>query len=71
MRIECLGRHAAQVLGDRSLKLKYLNRNTLFLATGTPPDGPATGTRASRVTAHLLDTVTGRVLFSQVHEVRV
>ena len=57
------------MLGDRSLKLKYLNRNTLFLATGTPPGGPAAGARASRVTAHLLDTVTGRVLYSQTHEV--
>ena len=59
-----------QVLGDRSLKLKYLNPNTLFLASGTPPDSPAAGTKAARITAHLIDTVTGRVLWSQTHEVQ-
>ena len=56
-----------QVLGDRSLKLKYLNPNTLFVATGTQP-GEATGAER-HITAHIFDTVTGQLLFSQSHEV--
>lgn len=57
----------AQVLGDRSLKLKYLNPNTLFVATGSQP-GQATGAER-HITAHIFDTVTGQLLFSQTHEV--
>ena len=55
------------MLGNRSLKLKYLNPNTLFVATGTPP-GVAKGT-ARHITAHIFDTVTGQLLYSQSHEV--
>ncbi len=55
------------MLGDRSLKLKYLNPNTLFVATGTQP-GQADGTER-HITAHIFDTVTGQLLFSQAHEV--
>ncbi len=58
----------AQVLGDRSLKLKYLNPNMLFVATGSQP-GQAMG-GARHITAHIFDTVTGQLLFSQTHEVR-
>ncbi|KAK9825151.1 hypothetical protein WJX81_005905 [Elliptochloris bilobata] len=47
----------AKVLGDRSLKLKHLNPNTLFVATG---DGRT-------LTASLLDTVSGRFLHRQLH----
>ena len=55
----------AQVLGDRSLKLKYLNPNTMFLATGSSPAHPG----KAHITAHIFDTITGRLLFSQTHEV--
>jgi hypothetical protein len=55
----------AQVLGDRSLKLKYLNPNTMFLATGSSPAQPG----KAHITAHVFDTITGRLLFSQTHEV--
>ena len=48
------------MLGDRSLKLKHLNANTLFVASG---DGRA-------LTASLLDTVTGRFLHRQIHAAR-
>ena len=53
------------MLGDRSLKLKYLNPNTMFLATGSTPEQPG----KAHITAHIFDTVTGRLLFSQTHEV--
>lgn len=48
------------MLGDRSLKLKHLNPNTLFVSTG---DGRT-------LTASLLDTVTGRFLHRQAHAAR-
>ena len=57
--------HCRQVLGDRSLKLKYLNPNTMFLATGSTPEQPG----KAHVTTHIFDTITGRLLFSQKHEV--
>ncbi len=57
------------MLGDRSLKLKYLNPNTLFVATGSVPGQTSPGSASSHVTAHIFDTVTGRLLFSQTHEV--
>lgn len=57
------------MLGDRSLKLKYLNPNLLLLASG-PPDGvPGASLKAPRLTISLLDTVTGQVLFRQTHQV--
>lgn len=54
-----------QVLGDRRLKLKYLNPNTMFLATGSTPETPG----RAHITAYIFDTITGRLLFSQTHEV--
>ena len=48
------------MLGDRSLKLKHLNPNTLFVATG---DGRT-------LSASLLDTVSGRFLHRQQHAAR-
>lgn len=48
------------MLGDRSLKLKHLNPNTLFVATG---DGRT-------LSANLLDTVSGRFLHRQQHAAR-
>jgi hypothetical protein len=46
-----------KVLGDRSMKYKYLSPSTAFVATAG----------ASGVTVYLLDTVTGGVLHSQAH----
>ncbi|KAK9811605.1 hypothetical protein WJX72_006834 [[Myrmecia] bisecta] len=59
-----------KILGDYSLKIKYMNPNTLFVATG-PPDGVPTAElplEAVRLTVHILDTVTGRPLFRQTHQ---
>ena len=61
---------AMQVLGDRSLKLKYLNPNLLLLATGPPNGAPLSTIKSPRLTVSLLDTVTGQVLFRQSHQVR-
>ncbi len=64
----------ARVLGSGELKFKYLNPNTLLVAVGEPrngrirlSDGASSG---PRLTVTLLDVVSGRVLFSQTHEVR-
>ncbi len=46
-----------KVLGDRSMKYKYLSPSTAFVATAG----------AGGVTVYLLDTVTGGVLHSQAH----
>eukprot|EP00884_Botryococcus_braunii_P012429 jgi/Botrbrau1/21187/Bobra.0061s0078.1 len=48
----------AKVLGDRSMKLKYLNPNTVFVATG-PPEGVPSGDlqRAPHVTVAIVDTI--------------
>lgn len=59
-----------QVLGDRSMKLKYLNPNTVFVATGAPEGVPSGDLRRTpRVTVSIVDTVTGRFLIRQEHEV--
>lgn len=62
--VSCVGclmhLRGTQVLGDRSLKLKYLNPNTLFVATGN----------GRTLTASLLDTVSGRFLHRQSHAAR-
>lgn len=64
----------ARVLGSGELKFKYLNPNTLLVAVGEPRDGRSglsDGASAGpRLTVTLLDAVSGRVLFSQTHEVR-
>ena len=54
----------ARVLGSGELKMKYLNPNTLLALAGPPAGTPGGG----RLTATLLDGVSGRVLFSQAHE---
>ena len=56
-----------QVLGDRSMLVKYLNPNTVFVATSS---GSAFGAGGNEVTVHIIDTVTGRHLFRQRHEVQ-
>ncbi|KAK3693629.1 hypothetical protein B0T22DRAFT_45655 [Podospora appendiculata] len=49
-----------RVLGDRSVKYKYLNPNTLVLA--------AADDSASTLTVYLLDTISGQVLSSTKYE---
>lgn len=61
-----VGHVVLQVLGDRSLKYKYLNPNTLFIATGSPAGVDADGDDAP-LTAHIIDAVTGRMLHRQSH----
>lgn len=60
----------ARVLGDGSLKFKYLNPNTLLVVVGLPAGSApaADATSPAKLTAVVLDAVTGRVLYSQVHE---
>jgi hypothetical protein len=55
------------VLSDRTIKYKYLNPNLLFVATGLANGAALDGDESTAVTAHLVDTVTGRVLYSQTH----
>lgn len=54
-----------QVLGDRSLKYKYVNPNLLFVAVGPDPAKPLPDEPA--VTALVINSVSGAVLHSQVH----
>lgn len=49
-----------RVLGDRTVKYKYLNPNTLVVA--------ALDDAASTLTVYLLDTVSGEILSSATHE---
>eukprot|EP00879_Flechtneria_rotunda_P012472 GHRR01013024.1.p1 GENE.GHRR01013024.1~~GHRR01013024.1.p1 ORF type:complete len:683 (+),score=278.61 GHRR01013024.1:59-2050(+) len=57
-----------KVLGDRSLKYKYVNPNLLFVATGSSPADAANVASDDRtITVALLNTVTGGVLHQQVH----
>ncbi len=63
---------ALQILGNKSLKIKYLNPSTVFIATG-PPEGLLTeGLESSSVslTVQIVDTVTGAPIHRQVHKVR-
>lgn len=57
-------RPAMQVLGDRSMLVKYLNPNTVFVATGHGSEPETSG-----MVIHIIDTVTGRHLFRQLHKV--
>ena len=60
-----------QVLGNRSMKLKYLNPNVIFVASG-PPEGQAAQATAAieaAVTVQLIDTISGQVIYSQALEV--
>eukprot|EP00850_Spirogloea_muscicola_P006456 SM000030S11465 [mRNA] locus=s30:825005:831618:+ [translate_table: standard] len=56
----------AKVLGDRNVLLKYLNPNTAFIATTAAfadRQKPATNV----LTAYLIDTVTGDILYRVTH----
>ncbi|KAL3700569.1 hypothetical protein R1sor_018591 [Riccia sorocarpa] len=60
----------SKVLSSRDVLYKYLNKNTIFVATVTPKAaqhiGDATPEEAGLV-AYLIDTVTGRVLHRVTH----
>jgi hypothetical protein len=65
----------ARVLGSGELRFKYLNPNTLLVAVGRPSPGSGVGGGSEgsdepKLTVVLLDAVTGRLLFSQNHEVQ-
>lgn len=57
------------MLGDRSLKLKYLNPNLLLLVSGPPDSVPLTKIKRPQLTVSILDTVSGQVLYRQSHQV--
>lgn len=59
-----------QVLGDKDMKMKYLNPNTMFVASGVA-DGAPLDPQAPppQLRAEILDSVTGGVLASFIHEV--
>ena len=61
-----------QILGNKSLKIKYLNPSTVFIASG-PPTGMLSEDMDSSsimLTVQILDTVTGAPIYRQVHKVR-
>ena len=47
--------------------MKYLNPNTVFVATSSGPS--SFSDEGSELVVHIIDTVTGRHLFRQVHKV--
>ncbi len=57
-----------QVVGDRSLKVKHLNPHALLVASGAPLGAP-TPPAQLQLHVEILDAVTGRPLFRQVHQV--
>lgn len=59
-----------QVLGDRTLKYKYLNPNTLFVASGVENGQSSISVDSDEVdlSVHIVDTVTGRILYRQIHQ---
>lgn len=60
----------AKILGNKSLKIKYLNPSTVFVATG-PPQGRLTediNPGSTLLTVQILDTVTGAPIHRQVHK---
>jgi len=59
-----------QILGNKSLKIKYLNPSTVFIATG-PPEGLLTEDlepSSIALTVQIVDTVTGAPVHRQVHK---
>lgn len=59
-----------RVLGDRSVKYKYLNPNTIVVATidGGSSEGATIAAASSSLTIYLLDTISGQVLHAAAHE---
>ncbi len=56
---------AARPIPGGGIMLKHLSPNTLLVVTG--PSRTASSSQNSRIIASILDAVTGKVLFSQVH----
>lgn len=52
-----------QVLGNREMKLKYLNTNLVFVISGTAAQ--TDDFQESTLNVQLIDTITGQVLYSQ------
>lgn len=57
---------SSKVLGDRTLKFKYVSPNLLFAAVGAADDAQSEG---GSITAWVLDATTGRVLLAHTHKV--
>ena len=60
-----------QILGNKSLKMKYLNPSTVFIATG-PSEGLLTedlDPSSVALTVQIVDTVTGAPVHRQIHKV--
>lgn len=66
-----IGLFLLQVLGNRSLKIKYLNPSTVFVASGPAPGLLSEDLDSSsiRLTVQIVDTVTGAPIHRQVHKV--
>ncbi len=61
------------MLGDRTLKFKFISPNLVFAAVGPAADTGADDSStagASSITVWVLDATTGRVLVSHTHKVR-
>ena len=60
-----------QILGNKSLKIKYLNPSTVFIATGPTPGilSEDLDSASIRLTVQIVDTVTGAPIHRQVHKV--
>lgn len=60
----------AKVIADEDVMYKYVSKNMLFVATVSPkasgPIGSATPDESVLV-VHLVDTVTGRILYRMTH----
>lgn len=59
----------SQVLGDRSLKLKYLNPNAILVVSGPPNAAAAIAAGESTLSVQLIDAVSGIILFRSTLEV--
>ncbi len=58
-----------RVLGDRSVKYKYLNPNTVLVAAIDEYDGSGSAPASpSSLNLYLLDTISGQILHSAAHE---
>ena len=61
---------ALQVLGNRSMKLKYLNPNVLFVASGVEENSQKALLGEAALTVQLLDTISGQIIYQQTLEVQ-
>lgn len=59
-----------QVLGNRSMKLKYLNPNVLFVASGVQETSGKALLGEAALTVQLIDTISGQIIYQQTLEVR-